>query len=180
MSGKRPRPDLVSVLVGLLAGIGGARLFRPRRLAAAGDGAFGIEAGRGTPTVPPSGEAMAAGFEPHDAKARDLGWIMAIFAVSAVLAVALMGLMLGRFHRADARREAGLSMMQRSVITPPEPTLQADPIGDIDRLKARQSALLHGYARIDATTARIPIERAMALVTGQSLDAHVVAASTKP
>ncbi len=53
---------------------------------------------------------------------------------------------------------------------PPEPRLQADPLGDLRALRAEEDALLHGYGWADrqAGTVRIPIERAIELLAERS------------
>ena len=80
-----------------------------------------------------------------------------------------MATLLHLLHRADGRREAGLTATQRVQTTPPEPNLQADPVSDIARLRTHEYQLLHSFARIDADTARIPIDRAMALMARPSM-----------
>ena len=65
-----------------------------------------------------------------------------------------------------------LTQQQRAAIVPPSPRLQDHPLHDIAMLRQRESDLLERYGWTDADhrTARIPIARAEALVTGRSLD----------
>ena len=163
---------VLSFVVGALTGLAGARVLGRRRPQRKALDLFGPDIGRGTPQGPVSAGSLASGFEEGDADARQLGWTMAIFAASAITAVTLMILLVRNWHHQDAKLETGLTSLQRLQSAPPLPHLQADPVGELGALKARETAKLHGYARLDASTARIPIDRAMALVTGQSLDAH--------
>jgi hypothetical protein len=52
---------------------------------------------------------------------------------------------------------------------PPDPRLQAHPTADLAALRAEQEELLSHYVWLDAarTSARIPIERAMAIYAHQ-------------
>ena len=133
--------------------------------------------GAGRHGTPPSPEAAAAGYETHDASARALFATMGIFTVSIASAIGLMLLLLGMWHGTDARREAGFTQTQRTRTPPPEPRLQANPFDDLARAHDREAAGLHGYARIDADNARIPIERAMALMADHPLDTPAQAAA---
>jgi hypothetical protein len=56
----------------------------------------------------------------------------------------------------------------------PSPELQVDPTADLDRLQAEQRGRLTGYAWVDRDhgLARIPIDRAMELIAGRSVDAY--------
>ena len=51
-------------------------------------------------------------------------------------------------------------------VIPPEPRLQTDPPADMRELRARETATLHtyGWSNEQASTVRIPIERAIDLV----------------
>ena len=162
----------LSFVVGALTGLAGARVLGRRRSPREALDPFGPDVGSGTTQGPVDARSLANGFEEGDADARQLGWTMAIFATAAVTAVTLMVLLVSNWHQQDARLETGLTSLQRRQSPPPSPQLQANPIGELGALKAREAAKLQGYARLNANTARIPIDRAMALVTGQSLDAH--------
>ena len=172
MTPVKRRTGVLSFVVGAATGLAGARLFGKRTSPRGEPDPFGSEVGRGSTQGPVSAGSLTSGFETDDASARGLVWTMAIFAASAATAVTLMVVLLGVWHRQDAARETGLTSIQRQQSEPPLPHLQSDPIGELGALKARETAKLHAYARVDADTARIPIERAMALVAGQSLDAH--------
>jgi hypothetical protein len=168
----KSRPSVVSFLVAGFTALAGARVFAPRAALRVHEDAVGMRAAHGAPSDPPSAASIAAGYDVHDAAAGRLAWTMLIFAASAITSVALMVLFLSLLHHQDASRDAAFTPQQRVQPPPPLPHLQADPLEEIAALRARQDAKLHNYARIDAHTARIPIDRAMALVLGQSLDAH--------
>ncbi len=55
---------------------------------------------------------------------------------------------------------------------PPPPNLQPNPYVDLDRERAQARAALDGYGYLDParTRARIPLDRAMQVVVGRSLD----------
>ncbi len=168
MSAPRRRAGVATFLIGAVAALGGARLFAPRPRAK--DDPFDERSGRGAPAMAPSRAAVSAGHEPVDADSRGIFRAMAIYGSVAVGSIALMATLLHTLHHADSAREAGLTPTQRVQTTPPEPNLQADPVGDIARLRTHEYQLLHSLARLDPNTARIPIDRAMALLAGQQLD----------
>ncbi len=156
-------------LAGALTGAAAVRLASARRPALAPD-PLGELAGRGHPEAPPGAAALAAGFETDDANAVDIARIMAVFAISAIVSVGLMMWVLGKLHHADTAREAGLTAVERTPIDVPEPHLQADPQTELGLLQARQSKLLHSYAKLPGGLARIPIDRAMARLVGTPMD----------
>ena len=57
---------------------------------------------------------------------------------------------------------------------PPEPRLQTDPAADLERLRARDARRLstYGWVDRDAAIARIPIDRAMALLAEHAEGHH--------
>ncbi len=172
MTSIRRSTGVFSFVVGALTGLAGARVFGGRLPRLEQSDPFGPEFGRGNTLGAVDAESLKSGFETQDASARGLGWTMAIFAGSAITAVTMMVLLVNLWHRQDAVRETSLTQVQRQQSEPPLPHLQANPLGEIGALKAREVAKLHAYARLDANTATIPIDRAMELVVGQSLDAH--------
>ncbi len=162
-------------MAGLAMGVAGTMLlgrapFGHRRPGASMPDLLGVEGGRGGASTPPSTRALEAGFEVADADAGALWRVMGIFALSTIASVALMIFVLGRFHRDDAALEARLTAVEQTRIVPPAPNLQADPQGDLGRLRAREYGRLHQYAKLASGHARIPIERAMALLAGTKLD----------
>ena len=134
-------------------------------------GDHGRPQGYGSPGTPPDREAERDGYEPRDANPRSIAIVMAVGV--ALIAGSIWGLfvLLGQFHAHD-RSGRPLTAAQRASLVPPGPPLQSSPLFDIASLRAREGGRLENYAWIDPdhTTARIPIERAMALTVGKSLD----------
>jgi hypothetical protein len=157
-------------LAGALAGAAAVRVVWGARRSRLSADPYGEAAGRGHPESPPSAAALAAGYETTDVSARDIARIMAVFAVGGFASVGLMLWGLGHLHQADMARAAGLTGVERTPITVPEPHLQADPQTELGALQVRQAALLHHYARLPAGLARIPIDRAMVLLVGTPMD----------
>jgi hypothetical protein len=127
--------------------------------------------GRGGAKFVPSPQAAAAGFETSDMSAGVVGKVLAVFAGVVVVSVALLFGMISFFHRGQEQHPA-LTAEQSATIVPPAPNLQPDPYRDLRELRAREKARLENYAWADDAhdAARIPIERAMRLVTGRSLE----------
>ncbi len=127
--------------------------------------------GRGRPEAPPSAAALQDGYERHDAKPRILILVMVV--AVTVIASSIGGLFV-LLHMLHARDAAGqpLTAQQRAVIQPPGPPLQSSPQDDLASLGRLQTDRLGHYAWVDEkrSRARIPIARAMTLVTGKSLD----------
>lgn len=97
--------------------------------------------------------------ESYAVAAGKLHWL------AAILALCLLAVVLGIYALARPALDEG-SRTARPV--PPSPRLQPAPVAELDAALAQQRARLHGYAWQDRqhTTARIPIERAMALLAG--------------
>ncbi|WP_428484792.1 hypothetical protein [Rhodopila sp.] len=132
----------------------------------------GPESGRGEPSTPPSAQAAAHGFETEDMSARDMTWLVFSLGASVAVSIGILLLMLTYFHSRNEAAQPRLTPEQQAQIEPPAPGLQANPADELRQQRAREGALLHGYAWLDSnhTRARIPIDRAMALTVGQSLD----------
>jgi hypothetical protein len=128
--------------------------------------------GRGNPAVPASVQARGAGHETQDMRAGIMTrLVVGLGVAAAVMVFVMVGMhtwLVGRQHRAEPR----LTAEQRVHIKPPAPNLQADPPRQIAHLNAAEDQLLGQYAWVDSThtRARIPIDRAMALTVGHSLD----------
>lgn len=139
---------------------------------AAPAGAAQHESGRGRPAAPPGADARGKGHETEDMS----GGLMAGLALllGTVACVVVFGMVEVRtwIRSSYVSGQPALTALQTAPITPPGPHLQADPVKDIDQLRAKEDSLLHGYAWVDParTRARIPIDRAMALTVGRSLE----------
>jgi hypothetical protein len=103
--------------------------------------------------------------ESYAVAARRLHWIAAILAISLAGIVLLMYLLA---HTWLQRAEPPLGAI------PPEPRLQDDPAADLAAERAREQAQLDGYAWVDrdAGIARIPVDRAMAILARSSSSAQ--------
>ncbi len=127
--------------------------------------------GRGRPATPPSGVARGAGHETLDMRGGLMAKLVLLLGSVAVCMIcAMVGLRLWVTSIQQSNRPA-LTSEQTALITPPEPHLQRDPLGDIAQQRRGEDDLLDAYAYLDAghTHARIPIGRAMALTAGQPL-----------
>jgi hypothetical protein len=132
----------------------------------------GDTSGRGTHAQQPSAEARAAGHETHDVNALTLGKLAIGMLFGAAVIMGGMVLLNRLLHRVTLAEHPSLTAEQIAPLPPPAPNLQADPLGDLARLRAGEDALLDTYAWIDPahTRARIPIQRAMTLMVGRPLD----------
>jgi hypothetical protein len=114
----------------------------------------------------PAPSARRLGYEPKDVSAR---WIVGV-AVGGLLVLALSAAILYGLQRLYAALhvvsvEPPPTVLERLEPAPP-PRLQAEPAQDFPTYRAREAAILDSYAWVDedAGVARIPIERAMALL----------------
>ena len=128
---------------------------------------------RGKPGTPASVAALEAGYEPKDISARDVSIILAVMAATTVLVVGIVFTMVWRFNVHRNEVISVLTPEQTAKIMPPAPHLQQDPFADLAQVQAREARLLTSYGWItsDHSLARIPLDRAMALSVGKSLDA---------
>lgn len=127
----------------------------------------------GKPTTPASREAVESGFETTDVNARDMTFILGGIVATTVFVIAIVCVMIWRFDIARTHSFSNLTPQQTAQSVPPAPHLQVAPFADLAQQRAREERLLHsyGWTSPDHSTARIPIDRAMALTVGQSLDA---------
>ena len=161
----RPRIRVLDWVIG--GAIGGALLLtgnRRRELAI-------LHSGRGRRRTPPSPRALGAGHETVDADAGRVGQVLVGLAVVVILSVGALGLLLSHFHGRHAAHRPQLTAQQQASVQPPLPRLQVRAYADLRSVQAHEQALLHGYAWQDAQhgRAKIPIDRAMALMVGRSL-----------
>ena len=129
--------------------------------------------GRGPPGTPPSAAARASGHETQDMSGIVMGSVVAglfTVALSAALGMVWLGSL---FQSWQSQALPAYTAQQTTRVQPPAPNMQADPLGDIARQRHTEEMLLTTYGWIDEarTHARIPINRAMPLVVGKSLDA---------
>lgn len=127
----------------------------------------------GKPGTPPSRHALESGFEVKDIDERTVVYILGAIAGTTALVIGVVAVMIWRFDITRIASFADLSLQQTAQIVPPSPHLQITPFADLAQLQVRERRLLHsyGWTSADHSTARIPIDRAIALTVGQSLDA---------
>ena len=117
-------------------------------------------------------EPTGPGYEVSDAKVAPLLRWGAILAIITAASFALM-MALVAFFTDEAKRTAKAPppMMRSGVQIPPEPRLQVNPNQELGRIRAEESALLHGYGWVDRDdgVVRIPIERAIDLLVERGL-----------
>ena len=122
-------------------------------------------------SLPVNATSEKLGYEVRDTRAGTLAIIMVVSV--AIIGGSITGLfsLIGHYRSVDTR-SAPLTPQQLAVIVPPGPHLQSHPLHEIDEERQRESDLLDHYAWIDPAhqRARIPIERAQALVVGRPLD----------
>jgi hypothetical protein len=108
--------------------------------------------------------AEEQGYEPSDVAVRGVLWVGVTFVVTVSLSAALIGGLLGLF--AAGRAPAIVSPLERVELVPPAPRLETRPLEALEQVRHRESELLHGYGWVDreAGIARIPIDRAMAIL----------------
>jgi hypothetical protein len=152
------------------------------RLLAVGGIAIGISAmfgprkqritATGHHTAWPGEDSLQADYEVKDINVRGVSYILLGLAVTLVVVVGVVFVTVWRFDVSRRQAWSQLTPEETARIVPPAPHLQRDPFADLARVRAREHRLLHsyGWTSADHSTARIPIDRAMALVEGKSLD----------
>ena len=143
---------------------------QPATAVADADPADPKDSGRGHPTIAPSRQSLRTGHETADMSAPTMWRVMAALAGVAAVSVFLMLAFQSVLLPSRARQQASLTPQETSHPAPPPPNLQADPVAEITRLRTAEDHLLDRYQRLDATHARIPIDRAMTLIVGHPLD----------
>ncbi len=115
----------------------------------------------------PGDRVRKLGYEPEDANPRWVvgtaiaGSLFVIFSAAALYGLPSLFEKLGPLVEGPAP-----TLLEQRVPPPPGPRLQTRPAEDLRAYRTRESALLDGYAWLDAKggIARIPIERAMSLL----------------
>jgi hypothetical protein len=172
---ERRGPGVLTWLVAAGTLLGTSALVFRRKTA---PGAYGEETGRGMPSTPPSRRALSLGFETHDMSPKVMSLVLGGLLASAGIGVALMFGLLTLFHSEREASAPRLTPEQQAHVEPPSPRLQVHPFQELYAQRSHEEGLLNAYAWLDPghTRARIPIDRAMALAVGRSLDADPSAA----
>ncbi len=153
--------------VGALGSVALGGLSLVRRL-----GPTSSRAARGDRSHTPDAAALRAGYEVKDLSAAGLTKILALIAGTAGTLIGIVFLMIWLFGGWDRADTAGLTAQQTASIAVPGPHLQMHPFRD-RALQGRAEAnrlAYYGWNDPSHATAHVPIDRAMVLVTGQSLD----------
>jgi hypothetical protein len=93
-------------------------------------------------------------------------------AVLTALVFLFMSLLERRFEGRRAERAVPPAVVESVPAAPPEPRLQVTPAAELGALRVEEDALLRNYGWIDGETARIPIERAMEIISERGLPAR--------
>lgn len=117
------------------------------------------------PKHPASPRSRALGYEPKDVKARYVVYSVIVLFSTVALFFAIVG---GIISIDGPQRGAPPSVLD-TVVKKDGPRLEVDPEGDRRKLEAAAKSEIETYAWVDKSTgvARIPIERAMALMAEQ-------------
>ncbi|PPQ40876.1 hypothetical protein CCS01_00050 [Rhodopila globiformis] len=94
-------------------------------------------------------------------------------AATTAIVVGIVFWMTWRFDISRHETMSRLTPAETARVVPPAPHLQRNPFADLARVQSRETRLLtsYGWISADHSLARIPIDRAMALSVGKSLDA---------
>lgn len=147
-------------------------------LAVAAGGVIGMagnaQTARGRHEASPSSKAMRAGHEVKDINVRNVTYIFVGMASTVALVIGIVFLMIWRFHIIEHQGWSSTTPEQRMQVAVPGPHLEVNPLAHLAHHLAMQNKLLHSYGWVDQAhgIARIPIQRAMALTVGKSLDAQ--------
>jgi hypothetical protein len=111
-------------------------------------------------------------YEERDVALRPIVATAVFLLVLMVASAALMWGLDRMLVEREAARSAPASPLAATYgrTAPPEPRLQENPRIDLHALRAREQALLDGYAWVDrpAGHVRIPVARAMELLAGEA------------
>lgn len=113
-------------------------------------------------------------FEPHDMDAKGVGWfafwlVVVLVAVQAFMAACYFGYL--KYDRATWRPRTPFSLLTTDT---PEPRVIADQRAQLARLRDQEERDLNTYGWVDKPSgaARIPIERAIDLLSQRGLPAR--------
>lgn len=129
-------------------------------------------------SVPVDPQSREDGFEHRDVNIKALLYIG--FGLLATVGVSLAGVgLLVAYY--NAQPEALVTALERDRIIPPQPRLESDPRGNGEQLNHAADSHLARYAWVDrdAGVARIPLERARALLLRRGWPEPVEASGDK-
>jgi hypothetical protein len=114
-------------------------------------------------------KSIQAGHEVSDVNAKGI----AIFSFSLILGIVLIQLSLGAvlftLRHQSLKSKHAVTLLPQAPRVPPPPHLQVNPARDLETYLRQENRLLHSYGWIDPQKkiARIPIQRAMKLISDQ-------------
>jgi len=129
----------------------------------------------GRPPRPPANtqrDPNDPGHETRDVNVRNTALVMGGLGLTALAVIGTMIWLMHTVAASQRRALPALTPQQTARLAPPPPNLQANPYADIDRERAATEARIAGYGYRDEahTRARIPLDRAMELTVGRSLE----------
>ncbi len=122
-------------------------------------------------TAHPGGGPSRGGYEKRDLSVQVIGTSLLGLALSVVIVLLLMWWVFEYLAARQARMDVPPSPLAPARQLPPEPRLQVAPRQSLKAMQAEEDAALTSYGWVDqkAGTARIPIDRAMELLTQRGL-----------
>ena len=129
-------------------------------------------------SVPVDPQSREDGFEHRDVNIKALLWIGFGLLATVGTSLVTVGLLVGYY---DSKPEALVTALERDKLIPPEPRLESDPRGNGEQTIRDAEARLARYAWVDrdAGIARIPLERAQALLLQRGWPEPVEASDDK-
>jgi hypothetical protein len=127
------------------------------------------------------GRSESGAYETRDIKARPLAVFIAGLTVAAIVVYLVVYLIIRLFNAQAARQDSlltpsgsGQPALTQGERLPPEPRIQVDAAGDLQRLRAGEDAVLTTYGWVDreAGVVRLPVDVAMRLVLQEGLPAR--------
>ncbi len=131
-----------------------------------------VSQSRSSETAAETARSVGPGYEVSDVHVGNTARVMAGLMATALVVIASMIWLRATVAAHQRQALPSLTAQQTSRLVPPPPNLQADPYADLDAQRTAEIRRLDGYAYIDAARqrARIPLDRAMALTVGRTLD----------
>ena len=139
---------------------------------------------------PPTGPDIVSqpdptlGHEERDVAVRPIALTILGLLVVVVAVFIFIQVLLNVLAGVQSRRSAAPSPLAGAygLKEPPAPRLQTNPVADLRDLRARDQALLSGYAWVDrdAGVVRIPIDRAIDVLAARGLPARTPPEEGKP
>ena len=129
-------------------------------------------------SVPVDPQSREDGFEHRDVNIKALLYIGFGLLATIAISLASVGLLVAYYN---AKPEALVTALERDRIIPPQPRLESDPRGDGEQVIRNAESRLARYVWVDrdAGVARIPLQRAQALLLERGWPEPVEASGDK-